>query len=153
MPRSKHRRKAGGKAVKRPGHGKPPREMPLSANVIAFRRFSEIYGAPFHVAGPAHQAAHFMLDLVADAGFNSFTRTFNAISKDALFADFMEPLEEEDGSPLAFTLDQAAAALAFLVEQDMVVVDGDQVLIPPRFVDAFLQSPASDAPIPVVSVS
>jgi hypothetical protein len=49
----------------------------------------------------------------------------------------MEPLELEDGSFIAFTLDEATAALAFLVEQGMVVVDGDQVLIPPRFVDAF----------------
>ena len=64
----------------------------------------------------------------------------------------MEPLEEEDGSPVAFTLDEATAALAFLVEQDMVVVDGDQVLIPPRFVDAFYHSPASDGPISAVSV-
>jgi hypothetical protein len=38
------------------------------------------------------------------------------------------------------------------VEQDMVVVDGDQVLIPPRFVDAFYHSPASDDPIPAMSV-
>jgi hypothetical protein len=152
MPRSKHRRKAGGKAIKRPGHGKPPREMPLSADTIAFMRFGEIYRVPFHAAWPDHQAGY-MVDLVSDAGFDSITRTFHAVSRDKLFAEFMEPLEEEeDGSPVAFTLDEATAALAFLVEQDMVVVDGDQVLIPPRFVDAFYHSPASDGSISAVSV-
>jgi hypothetical protein len=34
----------------------------------------------------------------------------------------------------------AATSLAFLAEQDMVV-DGDQVLIPPHFVDAFYHPP------------
>ena len=72
-----------------------------------------------------------MVDLVSDAGFDFATRTFRAVPKDKLFAEFMEPLEEEDGSPVAFTLDEATAALAFLMEQGMVVVDGDQVLIPP----------------------
>ena len=151
MPRSKHRRKAGGKAIKRPGHGKPVREMPLPADTIAFVRFGEIYRVPFHAAWPDHQAGY-MADLVSDAGFDSATRTFHDVPKDKLFAEFMEPLEEEDGSDAAFTLDEATAALAFLVEQDMVVVDGDQVLIPPRFVDAFYHSPASDGPISAVSV-
>jgi hypothetical protein len=39
----------------------------------------------------------------------------------------------------------AAASLAFLAAQDMVV-DGDQVLIPPRFVDTFHHPPASADP-------
>jgi hypothetical protein len=122
MPRSKHRRKAGGKAIKRPGHGKAVREMPLSADTIAFMRFGEIYRVPFHAAWPDHQAGY-MVDLVSDADFDSVTRTFHAVPRDKLFAKFMEPLEEEDGSSVAFTLDEAAAALAFLVEQCMVVVD------------------------------
>ena len=39
----------------------------------------------------------------------------------------------------------AATSLAFLAEQDMVV-DGDRVIIPPHFMDAFYYPPASVDP-------
>jgi hypothetical protein len=46
------------------------------------------------------------------------------------------------GFPPIRSRDRAEAALAFLAEQDMVVVDGDKVSIPPRFADEFVHPPA-----------
>jgi hypothetical protein len=47
MPRSKHRRKPGGKAVAHPGRGKT-RELPLSPEDVLWRRFVDGYTRPFH---------------------------------------------------------------------------------------------------------
>jgi hypothetical protein len=64
MPRSKHRRKPGGKAVAHPGRGKS-RQLPLSPEDVLWRRFVDGYTRPFHdkygdsVAGSAGD----MLDL------------------------------------------------------------------------------------------
>src|SRR6195952_3054885 len=99
MPRSKHRRKKGGKAIKRPGHGKPPREMPLPADTIAFMRFGEIYRVPFHAAWPDHQAGY-MVDLVSDAGFDFVTRTFHPIPRDKLLRTSWSRLRRRTEAPL-----------------------------------------------------
>jgi hypothetical protein len=137
MPKSKHRRKAGGKAVKHPGRGKPPREFPLSA------QFVDGYLRPFHAAWPDREDENYMLDLVSDACFDSRKPAlFQTVRKDELISSFTSPLEGDDGSPIVSTREQAEAALAFLEEQDMVVIDGDQVSIPSRFVDEFSRSPA-----------
>jgi hypothetical protein len=62
-------------------------------------------------------------------------------------------LEEEDGSPVAFTLEQAVAALTFLAEQDMVVVDDWSGAGPvPGCGYVFYHPPGSDDPISAVPV-
>jgi hypothetical protein len=47
MPRSKHRRKPGGKAVRHPGRG-TPREPALSPEDVLWQRFTDAYTRPFH---------------------------------------------------------------------------------------------------------
>jgi hypothetical protein len=47
MPRSKHRRKPGGKAVAHPGRGKT-RELPRSPEDVLWHRFVNGYTRPFH---------------------------------------------------------------------------------------------------------
>ena len=69
MPRSKHRRKPGGKAVPHPGRGKQPMTHPDPETVL-WRRFRDGYSQPFqdHSAPPG---ADYMLDLIADAAFDT----------------------------------------------------------------------------------
>ena len=152
MPRSKHRRNAGGKAVKRPGHGKALRTLPLSADEIAYKRFKKIYHVPLYDTLHHHESAHFMFDFVSAVCFNAFTRMFHAIPREELFASFMKPLKDEYGNASVFTHEEAVAALAFLAEQGMVTIEGDQVMIPSRFVDAFFQSFENDSATSTVSV-
>ena len=118
MPPSKHRRKAGGKSVKHPGRGKPPREWPPSAAMLAWRTFSDAYCRPFHQQWPGHPAGE-LLDIVSAGLFDADTRTFYTADKAEIFAEFLEPFEEEDGTSVTRTPEQAEAALAFLVEQAM----------------------------------
>jgi hypothetical protein len=71
MPRSKHRRKPGGKAVPHPGRGKPERELKPSPEDVLWHRFVDGYTKPFHekfgdsTAGSAGD----MLDLIAEGAF------------------------------------------------------------------------------------
>ncbi len=55
--------------------------------------------------------------------------------KDALFAEFIEPYEREDGVGIVRTPEEAETALRYLVKLDLVVVDGDTVSFHPRFAD------------------
>ncbi len=67
MPRSKHRRKPGGKAVAHPGRGKS-RELPLSPEDVLWRRFVDGYTRPFHekYEDSAASGAGDMLDLIEE---------------------------------------------------------------------------------------
>ena len=47
---------------------------------------------------------------------------------------FLAPFEEEDGSSVTWTPEDADAALSVLAQQEMVVIDGDLISIHPRFV-------------------
>ena len=143
MPQSKHRRKAGGKSVKHPGRGKPPREWPLSPAMLAWRTFSDAYCRPFHQQWPGHSAGE-LLDIVSDPLFDPDTRTFHTANKAEIFTEFLEPFEEEDGTSVTRTPAQAEVALAFLVEQAMVVVEDELIAIHPRFADV-LNPPLAQA--------
>jgi hypothetical protein len=70
MPRSKHRRKPGGKAVAHPGRGKT-RELPLSPEDVLWRRFVDGYTKPFHekYGDSAAGSAGDMLDLIEEGAF------------------------------------------------------------------------------------
>jgi hypothetical protein len=153
MPRSKHRHKRGVKAIRHPGRNKTPRAWKPSGYMLASRRFRESYSIPFFEAWPDQEDVHLMLYLVADSGFDPYTQTFHTMSRDDLFKSYTEPFPEDEGGTIStYTLEQAADALAFLAEQGMVTIEGDQVMIPSRFVDAFFQSFQNDSATSTVSV-
>ena len=70
MPRSKHRRKPGGKAVAHPGRGKT-RELPLSPEDVLWRRFVDGGTRLFHEkdGDSAAGSAGYMLDLIEEGAF------------------------------------------------------------------------------------
>jgi hypothetical protein len=132
MPRSKHRRKPGGKAVAHPGRGKT-RELPLSPEDVLWRRFVDGYTRPFHekYGDSAAGSAGDMLDLIEEGAFVATgSGRLQPVSKAAVFREFMAPLDlDEDDVPAR----DAEAALAFLVEQGMVEVAGDTITVPASF--------------------
>lgn len=137
MPRSKHRHKGGGKAVKKPGRGAARRELPESPDMIAWRQLKELYFAPFHQQWPDEGPHHsgFMLECIGIEAFEAWPLITNPVSKQAIFAAFTKPIEDIDTlTTETFTLDTAEAALAFLVEHGFALVDGDQISIPEQFI-------------------
>jgi hypothetical protein len=142
VPKSKHRHKGGGKAIKHPGREYAPAmppdspEMvalpPDSPDMVAFRRLQSNYTGPFYKKWrnkvPHH--ADVLLDCISDAVFDPNTLTLRPAGKDMVFQVFTEPVE--DGETL--TVETAEAALAFLVEQGFALVDGDQITIPAKFI-------------------
>ncbi len=142
MPRSKHRRKPGGKAVPHPGHGKQPRTYP-DPEIVLWRQFRDAYSQPFQ-DDSAPPGAGFLLDLIADAAFNTTgTGSLRPVSRADVFGEFMplhlDPGEEREGEvlpPKHETPESAEAALAFLVEQEMVEVTrrhDHTITVPARF--------------------
>ena len=118
MPRSKHRRKPGGKAVAHPGRGKT-RELPLSPEDVLWRRFVDGYTRPFHekygdsTAGSAGD----MLDLIEEGAFVATgSGRLQPVSKAAVFREFMPPLDLEE----EIAARDAEVALAFLVQQGIL---------------------------------
>ena len=131
MPRSKHRRKPGGKAVPHPGRGKT-RELSPSPEDVLWRRFGDGYTKPFHekygdsTAGSAGD----MLDLIAEGAFVATGGgRLQPVNKTAVFSEFMAPLDLDE----EIVARDAEVALAFLVEQGMVEVAGDTITVPARF--------------------
>ena len=131
MPRSKHRRKPGGKAVAHPGRGKT-RELPRSPEDVLWHQFVDGYTRPFHekygdsVAGSAGD----MLDLIEEGAFVATgSGRLQPVSKAAVFSEFMAPLDLEE----EIAARDAEVALAFLVDQGMVEVAGDTITVPARF--------------------
>ena len=135
MPRSKHRRKPGGKAVPHPGRGKQPRTYPVP-EIVLWRRFRDGYSQPFQ-DDSAPPGAGYLLDLIADAAFvTTGSGSLRPVSKAAVFREFMWPLDPEDfpdDEPFPPKHETREAALAFLVEQEMVEVTGDTITVPARF--------------------
>jgi hypothetical protein len=131
MPRSKHRRKPGGKAVAHPGRGKS-RQLPLSPEDVLWRRFVDGYTRPFHekhgdsTAGSAGD----MLDLIAEGAFVATgSGRLQPARKAVVFSEFMAPLDLEE----EIATRDAEVALAFLVEQGMAEVTDDTITVPARF--------------------
>ena len=140
MPRSKHRRKPGGKAVKHPGRGKPPRASPPDPETELWRRFETQYTAPFDERFPDDPlGAGYMLSMSSDLAFvPAEGGQLVPASKAEVFREFMEPVDfvppgGETPPPKHETPESAEAALAFLVEQGMVLVTGDEITVPARF--------------------
>lgn len=148
MPKSKHRRKAGGKSMQHPGrsrlHGSPPSVTALDGNLD---RYFDAYLGPFHQqAHPECEFADELLDAVSDATFDPHTPAFHTASKAELFQTFVSRIEMKDGNRISRTLEEAEAALHYLVEKEMVVVDGDAVSTHPRF--GYLVGASGDSPAP-----
>jgi hypothetical protein len=132
MPRSKHRRKPDGKAVHHPGRGMP-REPALSPEDVLWHRFTNGYTRPFHEkhGDSAAGGAGYMLDLIEEGVFVAIGGgRLKPVSKAAVFREFMVPLDlGEDERPAR----DAEVALAFLVDQGMVAVTGDEITVPASF--------------------
>ena len=84
-----------------------------------------------------------MLEIVSDAIVDLDMLRFRAVDKGAVLPMFAEPYEAENGSLITRTSEDADAALSFLVEQSMVVVDSDMISIHPRFAGLFADPPVS----------
>jgi hypothetical protein len=87
MPRSKHRRKPGGKAVAHPGRGKT-RELPRSPEDVLWHRFVDGYTRPFHekYGDSAAGSAGDMLDLIEEGAFVATGNgRLQSVSKAAVF--------------------------------------------------------------------
>jgi hypothetical protein len=143
MPRSKHRRKPGGKSVKRPGRNKSAWVTSTTARDRAYVGFRTVYHRPFLEQWPDQDTAVEMLEIVSDAILDLDTLRFRAVDRAAVLPTFMEPYGAGDGSLITRTSEDADAALSFLVEQSMVVVDSDMISIHPRFAGLFADPPVS----------
>jgi hypothetical protein len=80
-----------------------------------------------------------MLDLIASSAFDGTGNgSLRPVPRADVFGEFMWPLDPEDFPdepvpPKHETPESAEAALAFLVEQEMVEVAGDIITVPARF--------------------
>jgi len=129
MPVSKHRRKPGGKSVRHPGRGKGGSAGTLPLEMQAWRRFRDDYTAPFFAATEGQTDAHDVLDMIAEHAWQ-YNAPLKVVSKAEVLRKMAEPIE--DLYP-GRTAEETERALAFLVEQGMVEVEGDQITIPARF--------------------
>jgi hypothetical protein len=132
MPVSKHRRKPGGKSVRHPGRGKAPAIPPLPPELQAWRRFRNGYTAPFFAATEGHQDAHDVLDVIAEQAWQ-YNAPLKVVSKAAVLQEMAEPIEDLHPGR---TAEETERALAFLIEQGMGEVEGDQITVPARFQQA-----------------
>jgi hypothetical protein len=125
--------------VKHPGRSKLPRvPFDTDPDIDFLYRFEANYIGPFHERFPDDQlGAGYMLGLIADLAFvPADGGRLVPASKAEVFREFMlpvdyDPIALEGGSlpPKHETLESADAALAFLVEQGMVVVTGDEIVV------------------------
>jgi hypothetical protein len=137
------RTKAGQQSVTRPDRNKSALVTSTTARDRAYVGFRPVYHRPFLEQCPDQDTTVEMLEIVSDAILDLDTRRFRAVDKAAVLPTFVEPYEAEDGSLVTRTSEDADAALSFLVEQSMVVVDGDMISINPRFAGLFVDPPVS----------
>jgi hypothetical protein len=136
MPRSKHRRKPGGKSVRHPGRSHSGSTLAKTADEVRWDRYDRAIRIPFHQQShPECDYADEMLHAVTEAVYDPYTPQFRPVAKDPLFATFMQPYEKDDGTRIIRTPEQAEAALRYLVKRELIVVDGDTVSFHPRFAD------------------
>ncbi len=135
MPRSKHRRKVGKKAIRNPGRKKGIGRA-IGREFSVFSQFNQRYreNASHHLE---NEEIAFLIDLIVEEAFvfEADKMALKPISKVQLFEDFTAPIQmpdKEDFSP-GFTLDMADTALAILLEQSMVEIADDEIRVPNRF--------------------
>lgn len=134
MPRSKHRRKAGGKSVRHPGRRNTNPYRPTKEEQTS-KDFSKIYKSPFHSAHSNGQsqetdAAAYLLDILEEHGFDpSGGGKLREISRVGVWEDFLRPIEDGD----IYTPEMAETALATLVAKGLAEIDGEHIRIPATF--------------------
>src|SRR3984893_1933992 len=99
---------------------------------VLWRRFVDGYTRPFHekYGDSAAGGGGDMLDLIEEGAFVATGGgRLQPGSKDAVFREFMAPLDLEE----EIAARDAEVALAFLVEQGMVEVAGDEITVPASF--------------------
>jgi hypothetical protein len=131
MPVSKHRRKPGSKSVRHPGRSprKAPAIPPLPPEMRAWEKFRDGYTAPFFAATEGDTVAHEVLDMIADRAWH-YNAPLQAVSKAEVLREMAQPI---DALCPGRTTEEVERALAFLVEQGMVEVEGEQITVPARF--------------------
>jgi hypothetical protein len=132
MPRSKHRHKNQGKAIKRPGqHAKPPAlpvALPDEGLEKEYFAFAENYSDKVHAQFPDTDA-DVLLDMIASSAFDADTKLVSPVAKAEVFKLFTNDGKHETATPEA-----AEAALAFLVEHGYALVEGDRIFVPAQFI-------------------
>jgi hypothetical protein len=120
---------------------------------VVWDRFSSAYNRSFHRQWPDNPGGiGEVVDIVSAAVLDMRAVAFRTADKSEIFTEFLEqPFEEEDGTSVTRTPKQAEAALAFLVEQAMVVVKDELISIHPRFADVLnppsAQADANESPV------
>jgi hypothetical protein len=145
MPKSKHRRKPGGKSVKHPGMAQASRTRQEQANAALLRAppiLTAYHAEAFKIFGSDDpQSACYMADLIEEWYDEPVPLAKIVAMKDELFAAFVKPHEGSAGpvelslfgpEPIR-TVEEAETALALLVKHELVKVDGDRITIHPRF--------------------
>jgi hypothetical protein len=136
VPRSKHRRKPGGKSVRHPGRNHSGSILAKTADEVRWDRYRKAIGIPFHQQShPECDYAGEMLDIISDAVYDPYTPQLRPATKEPLFAEFMQPYENDDGTVTVRTPEQAEDALRYLVKRALIVLDGDTVSFHPCFAD------------------
>jgi hypothetical protein len=130
MPKSKHRHKREGKAISHPGRGKVA-SYNESRELKRYRRFKSIYTDEFYeqFRDSMPEQTGYLLDILSDEIFDLDTWSLQTGSKSELFDDFIHPIKGTEPS----TTEMAENALAFLVQHEMICIDGDDITIHPRF--------------------
>ena len=129
MAMSKPRRKPDGKSVRHPGRGKVPPIPPLPPDLQAWRKFHDGYIVPFLAALEGDTVAHEILDMIADRAWQ-YNAPLQAVSKAEVLRELAQPIDDLcPGRPA----EEVERALAFLIEQGMVEVAGDQITVLARF--------------------
>ena len=98
------------------------------------------------------EVAECLVDMILEEtfGFDGQALELQPASKSSLLDDLTTPLFQmslENPEP-DFTVEQGEAALAFLLERDLIEIDGDRITLPLRFAGDLPESLPSDDLVP-----
>jgi hypothetical protein len=134
MPKSKHRHKGSGKALRHPGKG---RSLPGNPMMLddGYGRSKQIFQDEFYELFRSSMPVDtdLLIDILFENVFDWRTRTPSTASRDETFAEFTNDEYRDEGEDLR-TIEMAEIALGFIVEHEMVCVDGDEITLHPRFI-------------------
>jgi hypothetical protein len=120
VPRSKHRRKADKRAVKRPQRARPP------PAISTYDRFWDQYLEPYLRQYPDDDShARFLLEIIVDLAFDPRVEQARPVCKADAFARFTSDFSDEGAPP--YTPAEATATLACLIDRGMVAVSGETI--------------------------
>jgi hypothetical protein len=81
--------------------------------------------------------AGYMLDIIEIELFDTRKRSFITLLKEDVIYSFLDRTPDSEDTVTSFTLDQAEAALNFLVQAEMIVITEDVIAHHPRFNEEF----------------